>query len=88
MLEKRLVMQNATGLHARPAAQFVQLAAKYASKVRIAKEGKEVDAKSILSVLSLGVQKGATITIKVDGPDEEQALEHLIALIEGHFGEG
>lgn len=87
MVEKSLIMQNATGLHARPAAQFVKLATQYTSKVRIAKEGKEVDAKSILGVLSLGVQQGATITLKVDGPDEEQALESLVALIEGHFGE-
>lgn len=87
MVERSVVIENATGLHARPAAQFVQAAGKFASKIRIAKEGKEVDAKSILAVLSLGAHRGVTITIKADGADETAALESLVSLIESRFGE-
>jgi len=88
MIEKRLLIDNKTGLHARPATQFVQTAAKFKSKIKVSKAGREADAKSIISVLSLGAGKGTEITLKVEGEDEQAAIDALVALIQGDFGEG
>ena len=88
MIEKRILIANQTGLHARPAAQFVQAAAKFKSRVMISKAGREVDAKSIISVLSLGAGKGTEITLKAEGEDEGAAIDALVALIQSNFGEG
>lgn len=87
MVERSVLVENATGLHARPAALFVQAAAKFASKIRVANGPREVDAKSILGVLSLGAHKGVTVTLKADGPDAEAALAQLVGLVESKFGE-
>lgn len=87
MIEKSILITNSTGLHARPAAQFVQAAAKFESKIKVSKAGREVDAKSIISVLSLGVSKGTEITLKAEGEDEQAAVEALIGLIQRGFGE-
>lgn len=77
----KVVVKNKVGLHARPAALFVQTARKYDSTIRVGKEGKFVDAKSILEVLSLGVECADTIEIIVDGPSEEEALYAIVNLI-------
>lgn len=69
------------GIHARPAGTFVKAAAAYACKITIAKAGKEVDAKRILAVMSLGVKTGETVTISCDGADEEKAVETLEAFM-------
>lgn len=84
MLEKTITIVNATGLHARPATLFTQLAATFKSKIEVGKDGKFVDAKSILGVLTLGAGKNSQITIKTDGEDEEKALEALVNFIETH----
>lgn len=81
MVQQQVTIQSATGLHARPAALFVQAAGKFASKVRLATPTKEVDAKSILAVLSLGAKQGVTVTITADGADEVDALARLAELI-------
>ncbi len=80
--EKKVMITNKTGLHARPAAQFVQKAGKYDSKIEIIFEEKEVNAKSIMGVMSLGVGKGNEIIIKADGDDAESAVEELVDFIE------
>ena len=74
MKELTVEITNESGLHARPATAFTQLAAKYASKVTIAANGKTADAKSILTVLTLGATKGTSVTLTADGADEDDAL--------------
>ena len=88
MKQTVLKITNPTGLHARPAAQFVQTAASFRSKVTIAANHKAADAKSILAVMSMGLIRGTEVTLTVDGPDEQDCLEALVALIQGNFGEG
>ncbi len=88
MKEAVLRITNPTGLHARPAAQFVQTAASFSSKVTIFANNKAADAKSILSVMGMGLNFGTEITVTADGPDEQACLESLVALIAGNFGEG
>jgi len=87
MQEVQLTIRNKVGLHARPAALFVQTANKFKSKVRAINNGREVDAKSILSVLTLGAGQGAVITIIAEGEDEVQALKEMRLLVENNFGE-
>ena len=93
MKESKIIVNNAVGLHARPASLFVQAAEKYKSEINVScqdpdtQEIREVNAKSILGVLTLGVFKGMEITIKADGEDEEAAVDTLIALVEDDFGE-
>lgn len=82
MVEETLVIKNKTGLHARPASLLVKKANSFPCSVYLKKDGKEVDAKSILSVLSLGVGEGDTVTIITDGEMEKAALEQLIKLLE------
>lgn len=81
------VLQNRVGLHARPAALFVRTSKKYQSEIIVEKEGNKADAKKILGVLGLGVEKGDKITVYIDGPDAEEVKEILLGLIENKFGE-
>ncbi|MBO8162027.1 MAG: HPr family phosphocarrier protein [Thermosipho sp. (in: Bacteria)] len=81
MVEKTITVKNKTGLHARPASQFVQSASRFKSNITISKEGKVADAKSIIEVLSIGINKGLEITIRAEGEDENQAVDTLVALI-------
>lgn len=87
MYEKTVVVKNKTGLHARPAAMFVQTANKFKSEIFIEKEGKKVNAKSIMGVMSLAVSQGTTIAISAQGEDEKDAVEALVELVESKFGE-
>ena len=87
MVKKDVVIQNETGLHARPASLFVKEAAKYVSDIYIIKDGKEFNAKSIMGILSMGVVKGDTITIQADGEDEEEAVNKLAELVNNNFEE-
>ncbi len=87
MLEKQLLIKNKVGLHARPASLFVQKAKKFKCALRVVFGGREVDAKSILSVLTLGVNEGALITLRAEGEDAVEALAEISALVEGNFGE-
>lgn len=77
MKEFRYVITDEQGIHARPAGLFVKEAATCPCSVMICKDGKEVDAKRILGVMSLGVKKGQEIILKVDGEGEEEAIEKL-----------
>jgi phosphotransferase system HPr (HPr) family protein len=86
----RLTVNHSVGLHARPAAQFVKAASGFEADISVtnATEGGDpVDAKSILSVLTLGVHQGYEIEITADGSDAKEALETLTELVESNFGE-
>ncbi len=87
MFQQSVTVKNKTGLHARPAALFVQKANKFKSEVFIEKEGKKVNAKSIMGVMSLAVSQGTPIIISAQGEDEVNAVNDLVELIESKFGE-
>jgi phosphocarrier protein HPr len=87
MQEVTLVVEHKVGLHARPAALFVQTAKRFKSEILVRKDEREVNAKSILSILALGANQGAVITIKANGEDEGAALKALQGLVENNFGE-
>ncbi|HHY71344.1 MAG TPA: HPr family phosphocarrier protein [Thermoanaerobacterales bacterium] len=82
MVEKSFVIKNETGLHARPASVFVKEANKYKSNISIFKDNKESNAKSIISLLSLGAVKGTLIKIVANGEDEDDAIDGLVKLLE------
>ena len=86
--ERQLTIMNKVGLHARPAALFVQTAARFRdTRVEVVKNGTVRDAKSILSVLTLGVSQGTTITVRAEGPQAEAAVAALADLVDRDFGE-
>lgn len=87
MRECEVAITNRLGLHARAAAKFVHLASRYRAHVRVARGGRIVDGKSIMGILLLAAAHGTTIAITADGPDEQDALTALCALVEGGFGE-
>ncbi|MFZ5988651.1 MAG: HPr family phosphocarrier protein [Bacillota bacterium] len=87
MVEETIIITNPTGLHARPAALFVQTAGKFTSNIWIKKGGKKVNAKSIMGLMSLAVSRGTEITIGAEGEDQEQAIKELIDLVTSGFGE-
>ena len=82
-----LTIINKLGLHARAAAKLVQIAAQFQSEVLIAREGREVNAKSIMGVMMLAASKGTLVTVTTAGIDEAAALAAVQELIEGRFGE-
>jgi catabolite repression HPr-like protein len=81
MVEKKVTVQLETGLHARPAALFVQEANKFASEIFVVKGNKKVNAKSIMGIMSLAVSRGTEITITAEGSDEKEAVEKLVELV-------
>lgn len=87
MISKSITITNDTGLHARPASLFVAAASKFKSELFIQKDEKQVNAKSILAVLSLGISIGTEITISAQGQDEEDAVRTLEELIRSNFNE-
>ena len=78
---------NPLGLHARAAARFVHLAAKFTAQVRVARDAKVMDGKSIMGILLLAAARGTTITISADGADEQAAVDALAELVLTGFGE-
>jgi len=88
VIRRDLVIRNRLGLHARAAARFVSTAGRFRSRVTAGRDGREMDGKSILGILLLAATCGAAIEVTVDGPDEEEAMAALAALVEGGFGEG
>jgi phosphotransferase system HPr (HPr) family protein len=90
MAENKIVVTHEVGLHARPASVFVQTANKFESEITVqnlTEGGDEVDAKSIIMVLTLGVVKGHEILIRAEGTDAEQAVQSLTELVQSNFGE-
>ena len=78
---------NRRGLHARAAAKFVNAASAFESQVTVTHEGEEADGQSILSLMVLGAAQGSRLQLRVDGPDEDPALEALVTLIRSGFDE-
>ena len=87
MTTRECVIRNRLGLHARAAAKFVHTATRFASHIRVSREGKTMDGKSIMGILLLAAGAGASIVITADGTDETDAAEALCHLVEGGFGE-
>jgi phosphocarrier protein HPr len=87
MPERTVLIVNKAGLHARPAAEIVKLAAKYASDITVVREDLEVNGKSIMGVMMLAAECGSTLQLKAEGPDASEALDALSKLFESKFGE-
>lgn len=90
MVETKIIVKHKAGLHARPAALFVQTANKFSSRINVKNlsvNGDFVDAKSIIMVLTLGVTKDHEIYIQAEGADEAEAIPALKSLVEGNFGD-
>ena len=87
MTSRAVVVSNQLGLHARAAARFVHLATRFVSQIRVARESKVMDGKSIMGILLLAAARGTTITISAEGLDEADAVEALVRLVESGFGE-
>ncbi len=88
MQQREVEIINKLGLHARASAKLTQLAAKYQSDVQMLRNNRRVNAKSIMGVMMLAAGKGAKVTIEIDGPDEGDAMDAIVALIGDCFGEG
>ena len=80
-LEKKIIIKNKQGLHARPAAIFVQIANKFDSDISVIKDGEEINGKSIMGILMLGAEEGACIHLKVTGPDAQEAITELESIL-------
>jgi phosphocarrier protein len=87
MTEVTLTIEHEVGLHARPASLFVQKAKQFTSDIRVKFGEMTGNAKSIMSILTLGVNQGGIITIYAQGEDEDQAIADLVALVQSNFGE-
>ena len=88
MLQREAEIINKLGLHARASAKLTQLAGQFKSSIWLIRNGKRVNAKSIMGVMMLAAAKGATVGIETDGPDEEAAMQALTGLIANCFDEG
>lgn len=86
-MEKLVSIRNASGLHARPAGMFVKKAAEFKATVEVIAKGKTVNAKSIMGIMSLGLAQGDELTVVANGEDQEAAVNALVELVEGGFGE-
>ena len=87
MTSCEVTIRNRLGLHARAAAKFVQLATRFRAQVRVSRDGRVMDGKSIMGILLLAAARGTTITIIGEGPDEQEALTALCQLVDSGFGE-
>ncbi len=86
-VEKDLPIPNRLGLHARPAAMFVRIASRYRSEIWVAKEGEEVNGKSIMGLMMLAAGQGSKLHVRCEGPDADKAMEEIEALIKAGFNE-
>ncbi len=87
MAERSVQIVNRNGLHARPAAEIVKAASKFRSEITLVRDDLEVNGKSIMGVMMLAAECGATLTLRATGPDEEAALGAIADLIAAKFGE-
>ena len=88
MVSRSVTVVNQLGIHARAAAKFVHVAARFQAQIRVARDRREMDGKSIMGILLLAAGRGSTITITAQGDDEGEAIEALTALVSSGFGEG
>ena len=87
MTSQAVTVVNQLGMHARAAAKFVHLATRFEARVKVARDTREMDGKSIMGILLLAAARGSTITISADGVDERDAVAALTALVQSGFGE-
>jgi phosphocarrier protein HPr len=87
MQQRDVEIVNKLGLHARPSAKLTQLASRFKSQVFMARNGRRINAKSIMGVMMLAAAKGSTVTLETDGEDELEAIDALTGLISSGFGE-
>ena len=87
MLQKDVEIVNKLGLHARPSAKLTQLTSRFKSQVFMTRNGRRINAKSIMGVMMLAAAKGSVITLETDGEDEAAAMDALVELIASGFGE-
>ena len=87
MVERVVTIANKNGLHARPAAEIVKTAAKFKSDITLVRDDLEVNGKSIMGVMMLAAEFGSTLLLRATGPDAEEVVAALAAVIEGKFGE-
>ena len=87
MTSQTVTVKNQLGLHARAAARFVHLATRFTSQIRVGRDARVMDGKSIMGILLLAAARGTTITITADGPDEAAAVDALCGLVQAGFGE-
>jgi phosphocarrier protein len=88
MTSQCVVVVNQLGMHARAAAKFVHLATRFEAQVKVARDRREMDGKSIMGILLLAAARGSTITISAEGTDEHEAVTALVDLVQSGFGEG
>lgn len=87
MIERDVTVNNRAGIHARPAALIVQTAGKYDSHILFTKDGEEINAKSIMGIITLGAAYGSVISIRAEGSDEQDAVDALATLFQNRFEE-
>jgi phosphocarrier protein HPr len=87
MLQREVEIINKLGLHARASAKLTQVAGKFESEVWLTREGRRVNAKSIMGVMMLAAAKGTTVTVETNGPDEAEAMRSIEELVADRFGE-
>jgi len=87
MVERSVLVQNSHGIHARPAAEIVKVAGRFHANITIVRDDLEVNGKSIMGVMMLAAECGATVVIRADGDDAEAAVDALDAVITSKFGE-
>lgn len=85
--ERDVQVKNRNGLHARPAAEFVKIAARFRSDITIRRDDMEVNGKSIMGVMMLAAECGATLHLRASGPDAQEAIDALVTLVSDGFGE-
>lgn len=87
MISENIVIINKLGLHARAASKLVNCASRYASEVSISRKGNRVNAKSIMGVMMLAASKGVELELEIEGSDEQECRDAILALINDRFGE-
>jgi len=87
MIEREVTVRNRAGLHTRPASMLVRTASKFESEVFLRRDNYEINGKSVIGVMTLAAEQGATLDLVVEGEDEEQAAETIAELFEDGFGE-
>jgi phosphocarrier protein len=86
-IEREVTIVNRLGLHARPAAMFVRIASRHRAEIWVAKEGEEINGKSIMGLMMLAAGQGSKLRIRCDGPDADKAMEELEELVKAGFNE-
>lgn len=86
-VEKKLIIKNKLGLHARPAALFVQATSKFNCEISVRKGKQKVNGKSIMGLMMLAAGQGTTLTVEAVGPDAKRAVQEVEKLVNGNFGE-